>query len=373
MKKYTEIVFLILAILLYFLYTMMDSMLYFAAGTFFALPGIVGLFSKNKNDLKIFTILVFIGSLFNILATSYGIGGSIVFLVVCGITYSCLKNLKVFFMTSLVICIWLVAFLYYQLIILGTVNGDIFIDYGLSKNYPGSLLVIFNCLWAVWKYTYYNKMPLVLPILSTVMAFFLDGRSSLICMLLITSFCFLVRGKKTSIITAAVFVSLIFYFREYLFEYYELTTLAEKGLDADTRTVLWKSYFDNLDLSSFLFGLDTQNLPYLKNQGGNPHNSFLSFHRRMGLLGILSLFFFVYKEIFFLIKKKQFVALFFTLVLLARMFFDGMLVTAEDFFILTLFFMPLCYNNKVFRIEDQIKAHGNSWFEKVWDKIVFII
>lgn len=377
MKKYISIVFLVLAILLYFLYTMMDNMLYFAAGTFFATPGVIGLFSKNKSDLKTFTILVFVGSVLNIIATSYGVGGSIVFLVVCGITYSCLKNLKVFFTTSLILGIWLVVFLYYQLLIIGTVNGDIFLDYGLSRNYPGSMLVIFNCLWAVWKYLRYGRLPLFFPILSTVMAFFLDGRSSLICMLLITVFCIIFRGRgRTKYITTFLLAGLTLYFISYFWDLiiadYELTSLATKGFET-SRTEIWSSYINHQDFISFLFGLDSDNLPILREVGGNPHNSFLSIHRRMGIIGLITLLYYMFKELIILIRKKQFVILFFNLVLIVRMFVDGMLTTAQDFFILTLFFLPLCYNNKVFRIEEQIQAHGNSWFERLWDKIVFII
>ena len=377
MKKNIEINCLILAILSYFLYTMMDSMLCFAAGTFFALPGLVGLFLKNKNDLKTFAILVFIGSLFNILETSYGIGGSIVFLVVSGITYSCLKYLKVFFSTALIIGLWLVAFLYYQLLVLGTVNGDIFLDYGLSKNYPGSMLVIFNCLWAVWKYLRYGHLPLVFPILSTVMAYFLDGRSSLICMLLISVFCIIFRGSgRTKYITAfilgGVTIYVISYFWGVIVAGYELTSLASKGFET-IRTEIWKSYINHQDIISFLFGLDSDNLPVLKEVEGNPHNSFLSVHRRMGIIGLGVLLYYMFKELIVLIRRKQFVLLFFHLVLIVRMFVDGMLTTAQDFFILTLFFLPLCYHNKVFCIEEQIQSHGNSWFERAMGKIVFII
>ena len=356
----------------------MDNMAYFAAGTLFALPGIIGLFTTNCKDLRTFTVVAFAGSLLNMVTTSYGIGGSIVFLVCCGITYSCLKNLKIFFITSLAICLWLIAFLYYQLFVVGTINGDIFLQYGLSKNYPGSLLVIFNCLWAAWKYMYYRKLPILLPILSTVMAFFLDGRSSLICLLLITVFCFIFRGNGKSrtitvIIMASLFAVLLFRYWGLIEDYYELTSLSEKGLDATTRTVLWKSYFDHLDIGSIIFGLDTQNLPFLKDNGGNPHNTFLSFHRRLGLVGISILIYYIFKIIKTLLRRKSFVILFLVAVLVVRMFFDGMLVTAEDFFILTLFFIPLCYNNKVFDIEKQINTHGNNWFERVWDKIAVFI
>jgi len=372
MRNLINIICLIFAIMFYFLYNMMTNDVYFAAGTLFATPGIIGLFKNNSKEIKTFTIVVFLSSLLNILATSYGIGGSIVFLVVCGITYSCLKYLKVFFTITLIICLWLIVFLYYQMLVIGTVNGDLFLQYGLSKNYPGSMLVIFNCLWVAWKHLYYHKLPLLLPILSTIMAFFLDGRSSLICMVLITILCFIFRGKKLTLIMATVFAILIFNFWDLIVDYYELSSLASKGMDSE-RSVIWKAYFNNLDFTSLIFGLDTQDLPVLREYSGNPHNSFLSYHRRMGLLAFCALLYYIIKEFRVLIKNKMFVLLTCNAILLLRMFFDGMLVTAEDFFILTLFFMPLCFKNEVFCIEKQIDTHGNSWIEKMWDKFVFLI
>ena len=175
---------LALAVVLYFLYTMQSRALFFITGTICALPGITDMLRSKNNGFKIFAIFVTIGSVMNLISTSYGVGGTIIFFVCCGITYISFKNLKVFFEVTLILCIWLISFLYYKLIVEGTVNGDIFLDYGLSKNYPGSLLVMFNCLWAFWKHMRYKKLPLLLPLLSTIMCFLLDGRSSLICMIL---------------------------------------------------------------------------------------------------------------------------------------------------------------------------------------------
>lgn len=378
MKKYIEIICLVISVVLYFFYTMMDSTVYFVGGTLFAFPGMVGLVKNNSGDLKIFTIIVLVGSLLDIVMTSYGIGGSIVFFVCCGITYLCLKNLNVFAVVVLLLCFGILAFLYNQMFIMGVADADvIFQQYGLSKNYPGSLLVIFNCYWAVWKHLRYKRLPLLLPIISTIMAFFLDGRSSLACMIMITVFCLVFRGSGRYklipfIALAAVFAFLLYHYWGVLEGYYELTRFADRGVESE-RTDLWRAYFEHLDIGSFLFGLDTQNIPLLREKGGNPHNTFLSFHRRMGFIGLCALLFYMLKGLLSLVKKKWFVVIYFCFVLIIRMFFDGMLVTAEDFFILTLFFFPLCYNNKIYRIEEQIQAHGNSWFERAWDKIVFII
>ena len=373
MKNYFATICLILSIILYFFYNMMESTLFFVGGTFCALPGIIGLLTTECKDIKSFAFVVLAGSLLNMLFTSYGFGGSLIFMVACGITYSSLKRLKIFFNLVFFICLGLVCFLYYQMLVLETVNGDIFLDYGLSKNYPGSMLVIFNSLWAVWKYLHYKRMPLLLPILSTIMAFFLDGRSSLICMILITVLCFVDRGSKLTIsLMILIFTFLLINYWGVITGFYELTSISSRGLET-VRSDIWKAYFDYLDFSTLLFGLDTQNLPVLKEFGGNPHNSFFSFHRRMGLVGLCMLFYVLMKGFRALIKRRLYVVLYFNIVLLVRMFFDGMLMTAQDFFIFTLFFLPLSYNNKVFQIEDQLEKKGVNRLERLWDKFVFII
>ena len=363
---------LLIAILSFFLYTMMESTLFFITGFLFTIPSIIGFLSSPNTDLKKFCKLILIGSVLDILVTSYGIGGSIVFFLSCCITYSCLHNLKIFFVTSLVLCVWLIAFLYYQMLVLGTVNGDIFLDYGLSKNYPGSLLVIFNSLWAVWKYLHYNKMPLLLPILSTILCFFLDGRSSLICITLITVYCFLFRGKHMVYLMSVIAVFLLIHYWQYLMGFYELSSVATRGTET-VREDIWADYFRNLDPISLLFGLDTQNLPIIKHFEGNPHNSFLSMHRRMGLLGLGTLMYYIFYAFRKLISRKMYPYLFLLFVLLVRMFFDGMLTTAEDFFILTLIFVPICFDNPSFRIREQLQTQDNNMVSRCFDKIILFL
>lgn len=256
--------------------------------------------------------------------------------------------------------------------VLGTVNGDIFLQYGLSKNYPGSLLVIFNCLWAVWKSLHYQKMPLILPILSTIMCFFLDGRSSLICMVLITVYCFIFRGKGWFFVMAILALGLLSYYWSDLSDLFELTSLASRGLET-SRSDIWAEYFQGLDFSSFIFGLDTQNLPELSSVDGNPHNSFLSLHRSMGLLGIATYLYYLVSVFKILLRRKQYTILFMIVVLHLRMFFDGMLTTAEDFFIYTLMFLVLCSDYPQFKIKEQLQNHDNSWYARWYDKLISFV
>ena len=157
-----------------------------------------------------------------------------------------------------------------------------------------------------------------------------------------------------------------------MIEYYEMSTVYTRGMET-TRSIIWEAYFDNLNFFNTIFGMNTDNLPVLKEWGGVPHNSFLSFHRRMGLLGVGALFFFILKSFRVLLKKKQFFYLFFDVVLLLRMYFDGMLTTAEDFFILTLLFIPLFYNSDTFQIEKQLEKQSDHWIERLWDRFVVFI
>lgn len=218
----------------------------------------------------------------------------------------------------------------------------------------------------------YKKMPLLLPLLSTIMCFLLDGRSSLICMILLTLVCFLLRGKHLFFLMLAIAAFLIAYFWGDLMDLYELTSISSKGMET-SRTDIWSAYFRYMDPFSFIFGLDTDHLPVLKDYGGNPHNSFLAFHRRMGLLGVLALLYYITKSFIILFRKKEFINICILFILLLRSFFDGMLVTPEDFFMYVLIFMPICYNNNNFNVEKQFEPQVETWYNKKLEKIIAVI
>ena len=55
-----------------------------------------------------------------------------------------------------------------------------------------------------------------------------------------------------------------------------------------SRFQIWSSYFEHMDFPNFFLGCDSANFPIIKQYDGNPHNAFLSFHHRMGIIGFLT-------------------------------------------------------------------------------------
>ena len=326
----------------------------------------------NLVELKNFLIVVTVASILNLLTTDNGIGGTIIFVGSCGITAFCINRLKDIQLLIVLLLFYILWFLYSQIIILNIRVDDIFEPYGLSKNYPGCLLVMLCCFWGFAKYIYFKELPLLLPIVSMIMAYYLDGRASLICMVGMVLLCLSYRKKKYIIISATLVAVLLYTYWEYIVLFYDLSSVNSKGMETD-RTNIWRSYFDNLDFSSFLFGLETKDLPYLKNYNGNPHNSFLNFHYRMGSIGVLAIVYYLCKSWKVLFDKKQFVPWVFVLILWIRMFTDTCLVSAMDFIPLTMIFYPISMMRETPIIPQSMPKRINYIIYKVKNGLISIL
>ena len=162
-------------------------------------------------------------------------------------------------------------------------------------------------------------------------------------MIIVAIYCLAFRSHRYTISTIALTFAALFYYREFLLESLEATRLLNEGYET-SRYLLWESYLSNLDLPSLLFGLETKDLPYLKEYSGNPHNSFFNFHYRMGLLGLMALVVLLIKSIRKLLRTNQKEICVFLILLWARMFFDTCIISATDFIVYTMMFYPFCMN-----------------------------
>lgn len=347
--------FPLLAILCYAYYDVFYSKLMLILGTIFLIPYFAKYCTKGKVHPLIwnFFIIVIIGSILNLLTTENGIGGSIIFLGTYALAIYSLNNLKTIQWIMMGIGLFLLYFLFIQIFIIGIRVDEIFESVGQSKNYPGCLLVQISCFWGMTKLVNYKSLPFLYPIAAVVFAFFLDGRSSLGIMIVVAIYCLAFRSRRYTISTIALTFAALFYYREFLLESLETTRLFNEGYET-SRYLLWESYLSNLDLPSLLFGLETKDLPYLKQYNGNPHNSFFNFHYRMGLLGLMALVVLLIKSIRKLLRTNQKEICVFLLLLWARMFFDTCIISATDFIVYTMMFYPFCMNiqTKYDRIEE---------------------
>lgn len=371
MNKILYSFFPLLALVCYTASDVLHSNIYIVAGLVLSLPYTYKLIvGKEFKELSVFLLVVLIASFLNLITTNNGIGGSIIFIGSCSITAFCLKRLEYVQYAVLLLLLFLVWFLFNQIVINQQRVDDIFEQVGLSKNYPGCMLVMLCCFWGFIKYIYHKKLPLLLPIVSMIMAWFLDGRSSLACLAVISVFCLAARNKKHLIVSLIITIVLLYYLWPSLEVFYDLSSLNSKGLETD-RLNIWNSYFDHLDFPSFLFGLETHDLPHLKDYSGNPHNSLLNFHFRMGLIGVITILIFLFKSWRLYIKEKQYVLLFFNVVLWARMFTDTCLVCGTDFIVYTMLFYPFVNQQKCDNNTKHIEK--NSFYQKLFNVVVSVL
>ena len=295
---------------------------------------------KRNKDVLLFFILVFVGSILNLINTHNGIGGTINFIVSISIALFCIENINYSRYFVLILFLYIIYFIYNNVFVLSENIEKVFDDVGLSKNYPGFIMVACCCYWSSFKYVTNREMSIILPILCTVFAFFLDGRSSLGILFMLSMYCLFIKFKQKIILFIMIIIVVLSFYMDDIITYYSLTNLSESGMET-ARYKIWSAYIDNLDFTSFFFGLDTLCVPLLKNYGGNPHNAFLNFHYRMGILGLFGLIFIIFKSTIKLVKNKSYVLLVFLLFLLGRIFFDACIGSSKDYIIYAIILYPL--------------------------------
>ena len=300
-------------------------------------------YKKNKFFVGFFFLVLF-GSFINLFETQNGIGGTINFVVSITVAFFCIENSRFSRYFILILCLYTLYFLYNNIFVLSVEVNSIYENIGLSKNYPGFLMVVCCCYWGYFKYYHTGEPPLLLPVICSVFSFFLDGRSSLGILLMLTVFCFFVKYRHRFLIFIPIFIFAIFYFRDDILFYFSLSNLSESGMET-SRYKIWSSYLNSLDLTSLVLGLDTLKVPLLKSFGGNPHNAFFNFHSRMGLLGLMGLCLIILKSISCLLTRKKYIQLVFVVLLLGRIFFDACLGSTTDYIIYAILFYPIISRN----------------------------
>lgn len=361
--------------------TLFKSVIFLVISLFLILPYLIHRFSiitKNKY-FSLFFFLVLLGSIFDLFGTQNGIGGTINFIVAVGLTIFCVENVNYSRYMVLALCLYTLYFVYTSIFVLDINPNAVFEDVGVSRNYPGFLMIACCCYWGYFKYIKTGYLPLILPILCTIIAFYLDGRSSLGILFVFSLFCLYYRFRKIVIVFAGILCFIVLYFLSDILFLYSLTNIGNNGLETE-RYEIWSAYFDNIDLFSFILGLETKDVAIIRSVDGNPHNAFLNYHYRMGLFGVIGLFIIIYKSVRVLLEHKKYVLLFLVSLLLLRIFFDTCLNLSTDYILYTLFMYPLICNNKVFRKQrcsppKMLKRYGKAskYVENISIKILKIV
>jgi hypothetical protein len=178
-------------------------------------------------------------------------------------------------------------------------------------------------------------------------------------------------GKKYTLWFLLVIIVALLHYWQNILEFMSFTRFASAGMET-SRSVIWKAYFDALDLPSLFFGLDTLSVPMLKSYGGNPHNAFLNFHSRMGLLGLLALAVLIIKSINAMLKNREYVLVFYLVLLLGRFYFDACIGGPTDYLFYTMLFYPMI-RKKQYQVDNKMSVCKKPLFSNIYTKLIKLI
>tara|TARA_R110002096_G_scaffold229836_1_gene419442 strand:- start:1053 stop:2054 length:1002 start_codon:yes stop_codon:yes gene_type:complete len=293
---------------------------------------------KDRNyftESMLFILFILTTSLINLFFTDNNFGGSLTLFgsLILSFIYFQTDNKK---MTLWVVASYLITILFisYHLFVLET-NANLIYE-GLSRNHAGFAVVFWTIFLMFHLKIAYNYFPLLPPLIGVTLAFFLFGRTSLIVsfLLLLVVFFYKFKSNNKARAFAIILLGAVFY---YLWVQYGslLSTETNLGEGLDTpRWELWQIYFDHINFINFFTGIDVSTLPLYDIYSGNPHNSFIKFHSRVGIGSIVFIILF-FVSLFKYLKAKQYYVFWLLILLTIRASFDGdMFIGNFDFIFL---------------------------------------
>ena len=134
-----------------------------------------------------------------------------------------------------------------------------------------------------------------------------------------------------------------------------------------SRFHIWASYFNHLSLETTFWGPETNDIPIVRDYSGNPHNSFLNLHRRIGLIPlVLFLIISIISMIKYFIHKKYYI-IFIILIIYSRIFFDSdCFIGPYDFVLYTIVFYSLIKYKPIFRITKDFRTFVNNYKNAIY-------
>lgn len=298
-------------------------------------------YEPGKNYAIFLLSFFFIGSILNLLSTGNGIGGSFVVLGTFSVGLYCVHHydkLRWFLLFVLVVNI---CYIIHGLIITDGNANEIYEGAGLSRNHPGFLLVLWIAFYSYILKLNNKKFDLIIPILAVVVSFFLEGRSSLAIILIITFVLLIEYNKSISIFVGVLLLLLVIVNWDNIMALYELSSFESNGVES-ARFEIWPTYFSEMTFPWLVFGVDTMSIHEIAKYAGNPHNTFLNMHSRMGLLAVIAFFSVLILSTYEYIKRKQYICLFFLYMILARVFFDSELfISPYDYVVYFMLLYPI--------------------------------
>lgn len=306
--------------------------------------------TEIDNRFLIFGSLLLIGSLFNLPFSKNGIGGSLVLLGTLSISVFCIRNITTTLFYSFIVLLYFCIIIFNGIVIQGEDSYFLFDYMGKSRNYIGYLLVTYSSLYYFLSVLCKKKPSVLLLSVVVFLCFLAQGRTSLgmSLLLLLGSIILIGEGRRLGITFFMIIVLcvLLYSTRVLLGLWYESSNFSSKQLES-ARYTIWNSYFKSLSICDIIYGKDLNTVPLIREWDGNVHNSYLKFHARVGLIGVIPFLLLLLRSLVIIIKDNR--ILFIPVIaLLIRIFFDSdMLIGELDFVLYTILWIPVMgiYNN----------------------------
>jgi len=205
------------------------------------------------------------------------------------------------------LCLRIVFWLSFFGILFGVANywdsaepmGEIFL--GTSTNGLPSYFIVLQAALSVSVFLDRNRLPIMSPIATFIVAVLGLGRGSIIVALLIFLFSLFVNyfvidrnkfGRHSRFALGFVVLSLVFFVGGTLYIDGAFDELIEgskfgAGVLDEHRGYMVNDYLGKIEFWSFLFGTDYTGTSIISSYGGNPHNSFIRLHSFYGVWGLL--------------------------------------------------------------------------------------
>jgi len=346
MSKYLDkVLFQLFPIISFYIYALpelINSSLVQALGFILAIPYLFRYISHNKINYWLLLLLLSLtfGSLINLLNTRNGIGGTLVVITTLSLSLFCLDNLRQMRFHIFMVLLYTLIFLATNIFIFKTDPNEIYLLQGYSRNHGGFLLILWVSFYGFVQYIMKSRVVLFWPLLAFFLSFFLVGRSSMGILLILCVLLLLKKSGKYAILSLTVILVLIFYFKNFFIDAYELTSFHRKSMDTQ-RYDIWYQYLHSIDGISFFLGADTMSIPLIASFDGNTHNSFLKLHSRTGIFGFIVVIYLLVVSSCKFIKNKKYIPLLFLLAVCSRIFFDNpCFVGPHDFVLYTMMLYP---------------------------------
>jgi ABC-type multidrug transport system fused ATPase/permease subunit len=195
----------------------------------------------------------------------------------------------------------------------GVYPGQLFL--GGSRNTVTIVLFMNIALLHFIEYINENHISLFPVIPFVYISIVVMGRTGIICSLIYIFYILYYITKKISlrilIIMVLLLYTIIFYDKIELIFITYFNNIINKGINytEDPRMDMLTRYLENIDLITFFIGYDIRIDTLFRTYNGNPHNSFINLHTRIGILSLPFVLLIIFKLLKFIRTNFFFVVL----------------------------------------------------------------